>query len=212
MAVSVVSVMVIDSPSGLAEGEDVRTYAGVVDGDLEGARPDRPGLADKLVHPRAVDGALSKLLDVEAVRVAGRLTVEEHREAGAAARGRRREDQVEIPGVKAERDRGVRGAEHGRLLLDGPGSRHRPLIERELRRRVDAADRAAIADVGLTSAQRFPVGGLGETDGLHADGFLLDVQELLDRSLGRFVVALTEVAVAAPSLAVDEVDGGPGPV
>src|SRR4051794_20760777 len=105
---------------GLAEGEDVRAHARVEERDLEGARGDGPVLADELIHPRTVDGALAELVDVEAVGVPGWFAVEEHYEADQGARGRRREDQVEVACLEAERDRPVSGAEHGRLLLDGP--------------------------------------------------------------------------------------------
>src|SRR3954452_19819811 len=96
IAVSVLSVMAVHPLSGLAEGEDVRAPARVEERDLEGALGGAATLADELVHPRLVDGALAELIYVEAVVEAGRLTVEEHGEADGGVRGRRREDQVEV--------------------------------------------------------------------------------------------------------------------
>ena len=151
----------------------------------------------------------AELVDVEAVVVAGRLAVEEHGEADRGARGRRREDEVEVARVEAERDRAAGGAEDGGLLLDGPVAGQRPVIERQLRGRVDAASPPAVADVGLPAPQGVPVGGLGEPAGVDADGFLVDAQELLDRSLGLLVVALAEVVEADSAVAIDEVQGGP---
>jgi hypothetical protein len=48
--------------------------------------------------------------------------------------------------------------------------------------------------------------------GVHADGLLLDAQQLLDRSLGLLVGALADVAEADSSVAVDEVEDRPVPV
>src|SRR4051794_29126078 len=96
---------------GLTEGEDVRAHAPLEERDLKGARGDGPVLADELVHPRTVDGALAELVDVEAVGVPGCFAIEEHGEADRGARGRRREDQVEVACLEAEGERPVRGAE-----------------------------------------------------------------------------------------------------
>src|SRR5256714_11267163 len=202
--------MAVHPLSGLAEGEDVRAHARLVECDLEGALGGAGAVADELVHPRLIDSALAELIDVEAVVEPGRLTVEEHGEADRGARGRRREDKVEVARLETERDRAVRRVEDGRLLLDGPVPGHPPLIERQVRGRVDAANPAAVADVGLPRPQPFPVSGLGETVGFNTHGLLVDAQELLDRSLGRLVVALTEVAVADPAVAVNDGHGGAG--
>src|SRR4051794_39053802 len=127
IAVSVLSVMTCPLSTfrslASAEGDDVRAHARIEERDLEGERADAPMLADELVHPRTVDGAFADLVDVEAVGVTGGFAVEEHREPDRGPRGRRREDQIEIACLEAERDRPVRGVEHGRLLLDGPLAR-----------------------------------------------------------------------------------------
>jgi hypothetical protein len=47
---------------------------------------------------------------------------------------------------------------------------------------------------------------------LNADGLRVDAQQPVDRSLGRFVVALADVVVADATVAIDEVEGGPVPV
>src|SRR3954470_9821816 len=147
IAVSVLCVMAVHSLSGLAEGEDVRAHARVVERDLEGALGGAAALADELVHPRLIDGALAELIYVEAVVEPRRLTVEEHGEADRGARGRRGEDQVEVARVETERNRAARGVVGGRLILDGPVAGHRPVIERQVRGRVDAANAPAVADV-----------------------------------------------------------------
>src|SRR3954453_20975902 len=108
--------MAVHPLSGLAEGEDVRAHARVEERDLEGALGGAATLADELVHPRLIDGAFAEHVDVESVVVPGRLTVEEHGETNRRARGRRREDQVEVARLEAERDRAAGGAERGGLL------------------------------------------------------------------------------------------------
>src|SRR2546423_1719385 len=128
--------MAVHPLSGLAEGEDVCAYARVAERDLEDALGGATALADELGPPRPIAGAFAELVDVDAAVGAGRLTVEEHSEADRGTLGRRCEDEVEVARVEAERDRAVRGAEDGRLLLDHPVAGHRPLIEREVRGRV----------------------------------------------------------------------------
>src|SRR4051812_15361862 len=95
------------------------------------------------------------------------------------------------------------------LVVRGPVAGERPLIQRQLRGRIGAPDPAALADVGLPRPQRLPVRGLGEPARFNADGFLVDAQELLDRSLALLVVALAEVVKTDSTDAIDEVKGGP---
>jgi hypothetical protein len=59
----------------LSEREDVRTYAGFLERDLEGAVGGAAALADELVHPRLVEGAFAGLIDVDAVVVTGQVAV-----------------------------------------------------------------------------------------------------------------------------------------
>ena len=66
------------------------------------------------------------LVDVEAVGIARRLTIEAHREADRGARGRPREDQVEVARLEAVRDRASGRLEHARLLVDRPLAGERP--------------------------------------------------------------------------------------
>src|SRR4051794_36954061 len=94
----------VSSPAESAKGEDVCARAGVEEHDLERARGDRAGLADELVHARLGQRALPGLVDVEAVGVAGRPTIEPHDKGDWSARVWRREDQVEVARLEAVRD------------------------------------------------------------------------------------------------------------
>jgi hypothetical protein len=176
----------------LAEGEDVRAYAGVEERDPEGARGDRAVLADELVHPRLDQRAFAGLVEVEAVGVPGRLAVEADGESDWSVRVRRREDQIEVARPEAIRDRTGGRFEHGGFLADRPLAGERPLVEREPAGRpvAAAAPAAGGTDVGLRRSQCVPVGGLGEAAGVDADGRLVDAQQLLDSSLGLLVGAL----------------------
>ena len=102
--------------------------------------------------------------------------------------------------------------EYRGLFLDGPIAGQRPVIERQLRGRVDAASAAAVADVGLPAPHGVRVRGLGEPAGVDADGVLVDAQVLLDRSLGLLVVALAKVVKADSAVTIGEVEGRPIPV
>jgi hypothetical protein len=62
----------------LPEGEAVGLGARGEEGDLERAVGDRSRLADQLVEPRPIEGSVAPFVDVEPVRIAGRLSVEEH--------------------------------------------------------------------------------------------------------------------------------------
>ena len=92
----------------LSKGEDVRAHARFRERDLEGAVGGAAGVADELVHPRLVEGAFAGRVDVEAVVVTGPLTVEAHGEADRLDGGWRREDQVEVARLEAERGSGRR--------------------------------------------------------------------------------------------------------
>src|SRR4051794_2185335 len=131
-----------------AEGEDVGACARVEEPDLEGPRADGPALAHELVHPWFGDDALARLVDVEAVVVAGRLAVEQDGEPHGAAAARRRQDQVEVAGLEAVGDRSGGSAEDRGLFVDRPPALERPLVERQpFGACVDAALAARVADV-----------------------------------------------------------------
>ena len=171
---------------------------------------DGPALADELVHPRLGDGAVARLVDVEAVAIARRPTVEAHAEADRGARRRRREDQVDVARLEAVRDRAAGRVEHRVLLADRPLAGERPVVERQtVAAPVAAALAAGVAQVGLRGPQRGPVGGLGEAAGVDADGLLVDAQQPLDRPLGLLVGPFAEVVEADLPVAIDEVDGRP---
>jgi hypothetical protein len=56
--------------------KDVRAHARGEERDLDRPLADRPALADELVNPRLGEGRVAGLVHVDAVVVAGRLTVE----------------------------------------------------------------------------------------------------------------------------------------
>src|SRR4051794_3686533 len=175
-----------------AEGEHVGPHARVDERALEGALAGAVGLlTDQLVHPRFGDRPFAGLVDVDAVVATRRPAVEAYDEADRRARGRRREDQVQIARLEAVRDRTPGHIEHGGLFADRPRAVQPPLIERQgVGGRVGAALAAGVADVGLRGSQRVPIGRLGEAAGVDVDRLLVDPEELLDRSLGLLVVAL----------------------
>src|SRR4051794_31359689 len=191
-----------------AEGEDVRAHAGVEKRDLERARGARAALADELVHPRLGDRAFPGLVDVQAVGVPGRPTVEAYGEADRRARVRRLQDQVDVARLEAIRDRTGGRFERRGFVADRPLAAERPLVERE-RGGAPAALTAAGAEIGFRRPQGVPVGGLGKAAGVDADSVLVDAQQLLDRSLGFLVGALAEVLEPDTPEAIDDVDGRP---
>src|SRR5262245_15437824 len=79
-----------------SEREHVGLDAGVEELDLEQPVADRRRLADQLVHPRVVGGAVAGLVDVDAMGVPGRLAVEADREAHRRASRRRAHHQVQV--------------------------------------------------------------------------------------------------------------------
>src|SRR5262249_49633804 len=89
----------------LAEGDLERAHRRpcprLEEGDLERPVGDRPGLPDQLVEPLLGDRAVAQVVDVEPVRVAGRLTVDQDPERHGRAAGGRPHDEVHVPGVEA---------------------------------------------------------------------------------------------------------------
>src|SRR5262245_36800740 len=146
-----------------AEGEHVPLGSGRGEGDLEGPVSDLTVLADQLVEPLFGDGAIARLVNVEAAGAIRRLAVDQHDEGdrlSGAALGA--QHQIEIPPVEAVYDPAARLVQRRDLSLDRPVAGQRPLVELELWWRVidgaafrcDTAERGeatgpGIADVGL---------------------------------------------------------------
>src|SRR5262245_8679745 len=137
-----------------SEGEHVGLDAGVVELDLEQAVADRWRLADQLVHPLVVGGAVAGVVDVEAVGGPGGLAVEPYGEAHGWAPGRWAHHEVEVAGVEPERDGAPWSAELRRFHAESPVAGQCPLVGAQLGR-----CRVAVAFVGHEAA------GRGEPDG-----------------------------------------------
>ena len=122
--------------------------------------------------------AVALVVDVNAVRGARRLSIDEHAKSHGRSPRRRSHDEMKIAGVKAVRDPPVGLVQHGGLLPHRPLARQRPLIEPQPRGDgIDATlvqDRAAgrrkvlgalVADVVLRRLQAAPIGGRFDAPG-----------------------------------------------
>ncbi len=121
--------------NGLAEREHEGLDARVGKDDLERPVGDRSALADQLVEPLLSDRPVALLVDVEAVRLSGRLAVDEHAERHRAASRARAHDEVDVASVEAERDPSVRAVEDTGTTCECPLAGERPLVEPERVRR-----------------------------------------------------------------------------
>src|SRR2546428_4188980 len=86
----------------LAEGERVGLDTGSKERDLERAVGDRPPLANQLVQPLLGQRPVTLFVDVNAVRAAGRFSLDEHGERHGRASRRRSHDEMDVSGVEAE--------------------------------------------------------------------------------------------------------------
>src|SRR5262249_7784104 len=168
--VLVVSDMVMAPLSMSSEGEHEHLDARLEELDLEPPVADRRRLADQLVDPLVVGGAVAMLIDVDAVGATRRLTVETHGEPHGGAPNRWTHYEMQIAGVELIRDGTARFIEPRRHGVDLPVARQCPLVAPQFgRRRVrvapvrnGAARRregpcAFVAEVGFGRAQVVPV-------------------------------------------------------
>src|SRR5262245_30689660 len=88
----------------LPEGEGVELDARIEKFDLDLAVGDGPDLPDQLMEARLGDRAVAGLVDVEPVRGARRLPVEEHAKSDRRGARRRLHHQMHVPRVKAKDD------------------------------------------------------------------------------------------------------------
>jgi hypothetical protein len=95
-----------------------------------------------VIEPLLRHGAVAMFVDVEIVSGAGRVSVDEHAERHRRASFRRTHDEVDVAGVKAERDPTVAFIQHACPSLDCPITRERPVVEPQLVRRGVAASLA----------------------------------------------------------------------
>src|SRR5712691_9265392 len=97
--------------------------------DLERSIDNRLRLSDQLMKALFADSAVALIVDVDAVRCAGRLSVDaqSHAHGGSASSGSH--DEMKIARVKAVRDAPAGRVQRNRLLADCPITGKRPMIE-----------------------------------------------------------------------------------
>src|SRR4249920_2909972 len=133
--VLVVSDMVMAPLSVSSEGEHERLDARVEELDLEPPVPDRRRLADELIHPLVVGGAVAVLVDVDAMGAPRGLPVEAHPEANRRAPNRWSHHEMQIASVELIRDGTAGFIEPRRHGVDLPVARERPLVAPQFARR-----------------------------------------------------------------------------
>src|SRR3954447_14695093 len=123
-----------------SEGEHERLDAGVEELDLEPPVPDRRRLADELVDPLVVGGAVTALVDVDAMGAARGLPVEAYPEAHRRAPNWWTHHEMQIASVELICDGTARVVETGRHGVDLPVAGERPLVAPQFARcRVDVS-------------------------------------------------------------------------
>src|SRR4051794_605645 len=118
----------------LPEREDVGLGPGGQEADLERPFADGLLLAHELVQAALAEQPVAVAVDVEAVRAAGGLTVEEDAERDRRL-PLRREHEVGVAGMEAERDAAPGVVEGDTLAPDGPPAGQGPLVEAQGPRR-----------------------------------------------------------------------------
>jgi hypothetical protein len=113
---------------GSAERERKHLHARIEKHDLELPIGDGLRLPDQLIEPLCRHRAIAVVVDIQSVRRAGRLAIEEHAKAhGSAPRGQPH-DEMQITGVKTVRDAPMGLVQHRGLWLDRPLPGKRPMI------------------------------------------------------------------------------------
>jgi hypothetical protein len=180
-----------------------------------------------LVQAGFGDRAVTGAVDVGAVVGSRVPSVEPDAEAHRRP-GRRRDDQVEVPGLEAAREASAGLLGGRRLGTDRPAAREGPVPEpqplrrgvglRPVRHDVGGGGEPGgpvVAEVGLRGAERVPVGGGLDAAGVDRRGCGPEVagtglaEELPQDRLVLLVAALAEAVVAEASSGVDQVPGRP---
>jgi hypothetical protein len=168
---------------------------------------------------------------VEAVRVAGRLTIDEYAERHRRLPWTRAHDKVDVSGVEAEVDPALDGVEDARPTLQSPIPCESPMVQiQPVGRSVGMslvedcsagrceASCLLVAEICFGRPQARPVGRSLQTGGSHrykvagygvASGL---AQQPLDDHFAFCVSALAELMVPDSPFRVGDVDGGPKPV
>ena len=144
-------------------------------------------MPDQLIQPLFGNRAVALVVDVDSVRSARRLSIDEHAKSHGGSSRCRSHDEMKIAGVKAVRDPPVGLVQHSGLFLHRPIARKGPLIESQPRGgsidatlvQYRAAGRrkvlgALIADVVFRRLQAAPIGGGFRTTGIDRNQFMTD--------------------------------------
>ena len=75
------------------------------------------------------DGSAALFVDVEAVSVARRFTIDEYAERHGSTSRTRSHDEVDVAGVEAEEDSATRAVEDARPTLDRPIACESPMVQ-----------------------------------------------------------------------------------
>src|SRR3954471_7605687 len=136
-----------------AEGECESFRAGVEKLDFKLSIGDGAGLPDQLVEPLLGKGAVPVLVDVTAVRCAGRLSIEPHTKAYRRTESCRTHNEIYIATVETVNDCTIRLVERDPLALYRPVARQRPLVPVQCCRRLI---RPRLVGSGSTGRRKVP--------------------------------------------------------
>jgi hypothetical protein len=102
--------------------------------DLELPVSDGLGLPDQLIHPRFGYRALALVVDVDSVRDARRLSIDQHAESHRSSPSRRPHHEMKIARMKAVDDPSAGLVQRGSLDPHRPIANESPVIKPESRR------------------------------------------------------------------------------
>ena len=164
-------ISMLSSRGGSAERERKSLHARTEKLDLELSIGDGLRLPDQLVQTLFGHCAVALLVNVNSVRRAWRLSIDQHAKSHGRSWRRRAHDEMKIAGVKAVRDASIGLVQHGGFLLHRPIAGQRPFIQAQPRGEcIDARlvpDRTAgrrkvlgalIADIIFRRLQAAPIG------------------------------------------------------
>src|SRR2546423_5140432 len=123
------------SRTDLSEGEAVGLHAGVEEFDFECSILDFARLADQLIGPLLACRHLALGIDVASVHGASHLAVDEDATSHYVALSSRSHNQVDVAGMKAERDAAPCVDKLGGSVRNGPVAGQRPVVEPQPGRR-----------------------------------------------------------------------------
>src|SRR6266550_2959232 len=119
----------------LSEREAVGLHAGVEEFDFERSILDLARLADQLISPLLASRPLAMGIDVASVHRGSHFAVDEDAKSHRVALSSTSHHQVDVAGMKAERDAAPRLDKLGGSVRDGPVAGQRPVVEPQPGRR-----------------------------------------------------------------------------